>query len=371
MSWMRSEARVAFLRSMVRTAAVIATAVIAMGARAQEPWRIGVRGHYGFLWAHRPSSWILVDAHAGAAEAFAERRVEGDKPWQQAFGRPVYGLAVLHTRMGNPARIGESLALMPYLDMRLCEHGRWRFGLRMGWGAGYVAKPYDRRENTRQIAIGSHVNTAIQLMPHLAWQGRRLVLSVGLAVDHWSNGSFKQPNLGLNFLSAALGCSWALGPQPLSVPPVDSLAYERPRREFAVMGALGASESGRPLNGQRLVGVVTADASWRRGRKGAWGVGIDVFNKGDLATLHAELADTPRIALTQAGVHAGGSLLMGRGELLFQFGAYVYSPVPDDANVYQRLGARYRFGRHVLAGLALKTHFATADHWELGIGYRW
>lgn len=340
--------------------------------RAQQPWRVGATGHYGFLWAHRPASWILVEGHAAAAELFVERQVTGDRAWHHAYGMPRYGLLALHTRMANPQRIGDAIGLAPFLWMPFAHGRRITFGLRMAWGAGYVAKPFDRRENTRQIAIGSRINTAIQLMPGVRYDGARLSLHAGLAVDHWSNGSAKQPNLGLNFISLAVGAAYALSappPEPASMP--DTKGYERERREFSVVGAAGMSESGRPLNGQRSVFSLCAEGSWRAGRKGAWSAGIDVFNKGDLPTVNDRLAGSGRAALTQLGVHGGGALLMGRGELLFHFGAYVLTPVPDDAPVYQRLGARYRFGRHLLANISLKTHYATADHWELGLGYRW
>ncbi|HRD51331.1 MAG TPA: hypothetical protein PKY96_01655, partial [Flavobacteriales bacterium] len=143
------------------------------------------------------------------------------------------------------------------------------------------------------------------------------------------------------------------------------------RREFSIVCGIGMSESGRPLNGQRTVFSVSGNASWRIGSKGAWSGGIDAFNKGDLGTLDESLAERGRAAFTQLGVHGGGSLLMGRGELLFHFGGYLLTPVPDDAPVYQRIGMRYRIGKQLLASACLKTHFATADHWEFGIGYRW
>jgi len=349
--------------------AILTLQVIA-GA-AQQPWSIGVRGHYGFLWAHRPASWILVEGHAGASELFVERRVEGDKAWHRSFKLPRYGVLVLHTRMANPERIGSAIGVAPYLSLPLVEGNHVSFNLRLGWGVGYIAKPFNRRENTKQIAIGSRINAAIQIMPELRIDAGRLALHAGIGVNHWSNGSVKQPNLGLNFISASLGASYALGKAPPERTVTETPGYERERREFSVVGAFGMSEGGRPLNGQRSVYSLSGDASWRVGAKGALSGGIDVFNKGDLPTVLLELEGKSRAELTQAGVHVGASLLMGRGELLLHCGAYLITPAPDDAPVYQRLGMRYRAGKHLLASLCLKTHFATADHWELGIGYRW
>lgn len=356
---------------MVRSLCLALALLALPAARAQRAWSLGATAHYGFLWPHRPNMGVLVQGHAPAFELFAERPVAGDRPWHRAFGLPRYGLLALHTRMANPQRIGAAIGLAPYLWMPLARRQRLSLGLRMAWGVGYVAKPFDRRENVKQIAIGSRINTAIQLMPSLRWERGRLAVHAGLAIDHWSNGSLKQPNLGLNFLSAALGASCALSGAPAAAAAPDSGAFERGRREFSLMGAAGISEAGQPLNGARSVYALSGEASRRRGRMGAWSAGFDVFNKGDLSTQHERLAGRGRTALTQVGVRGGGALLLGRGELFFHFGAYVITPVPDDAPVYQRIGGRYRLGRHLLAGIGLKTHFATADHWELAIGYRW
>ncbi len=350
---------------------VLPLLILSAAACAQQPWSIGARGHYGFLWAHRPASWILVEGHAGATELFVERQVEGDRAWHRSYGMPRYGVLAVHTRMANPERIGDAINLMPYLTFPLAQGERLSFGLRVGWGVGYIAKPFDRLENTRQIAIGSRINGALQLMPELRYDAGRLGLHFGLSLDHWSNGSARQPNLGLNFLSLALGASYALGHAPPQRTVPETRGFERERREFCVVGAFGMSESGRPLNGQYSVYVLSADASWRVGGKGALCAGFDAFNKGDLPTVLPGLEGRSRAELTQAGAHIGGSLLMGRGELLFHFGGYLFSPEPDDAPVYQRTGMRYRLGKHLLASVCLKTHFATADHWEFGIGYRW
>lgn len=344
---------------------------LALDSWAQQPWSIGARAHYGFLWAHRPASWILVEGHAMASELYLERQVEGDRAWHRSYRLPRYGLMVVHTRMANPVRIGDAIGAMPYLSLPLIVGDRLAFDLRLGWGVGYIAKPFDRRENTRQIAIGSRINTAIQIMPQLRFDAGRWALCFGIGIDHWSNGSVKQPNLGLNLLSAALGASYALRAAPPQRTVAEGTGYQRERREFSIVAAAGLSESGRPLNGQRSVYSLSGDASWRVGAKGALGGGIDLFNKGDLPTVAQGLEGRSRAELTQAGAHIGGSLLMGRGELLLHCGAYLLTPAPDDAPLYQRLGMRYRLGGHLLASFCLKTHFATADHWEFGLGYRW
>jgi hypothetical protein len=54
---------------------------------------------------------------------------------------------------------------------------------------------------------------------------------------------------------------------------------------------------------------------------------------------------------------------------LFQAGVYPYTRYKDDGIIYSRLGLRYLFGKHILANITLKTHFAKADNIEFGLGY--
>ncbi|MBV6406411.1 MAG: acyloxyacyl hydrolase [Flavobacteriales bacterium] len=351
--------------------ALVAVLPLLLQVAVAQSWSVGLRGHYGFLWPHRPSSWVLVEGHAVATELFAERRLPGDRPWQRHYRAPSFGVGLLYTGLANPGRIGATARVLPYLQLPFVRGRHGDLGMRLGWGLGYVTHPYDRRGNFKQIAIGSRLNTAIQLMvAYNHWFGRT-GLSAGFGIDHWSNGSFALPNLGLNLLSASLGVVRSLGPVTPYVHVPDTAALERPRREQSVVGAMFWSETGRPESGRHSVYSLIGQVQWRLSRKSAVAVGADVFNKGALRTDHPELEDRGRAALTQAGLHAGYALLFGRGELFLQMGAYVYTPVPDEASVFHRLGGRYRIARHLVAHLALKSHYAVADHWEFGIGYRW
>ncbi|MBK8500630.1 MAG: acyloxyacyl hydrolase [Flavobacteriales bacterium] len=294
---------------------VLAIAV-ASSASAQQPWSIGARGHYGFLWPHRPSSWILVDGHAPAVELFAERMVKGDRPWHHDYALPSFGIGVLYTGMANPDRIGAGVRVVPYLFLPFAAHDGSGFGIRIGWGVGYIAKPFDRTENTKQIAIGSRLNTAIQIMPEYRYDAGRWGLSVGLGIDHWSNGSFKLPNLGLNYLSASVGGRYALGP-PASAPPQPTVFDQRdaPLREWSIVVSAFVSETARPLSGQHSVFIATGQRQWQVSSKSHLMAGMDLFNKGVLSTVHPEMKERERIEYTQLGVHGGYALGFGKGEL--------------------------------------------------------
>ncbi|MBK8500619.1 MAG: acyloxyacyl hydrolase [Flavobacteriales bacterium] len=209
-------------------------------------------------------------------------------------------------------------------------------------------------------------------MPEYRYDAGRWGLSVGLGIDHWSNGSFKLPNLGLNYLSASVGGRYALGP-PASAPPQPTVFDQRdaPLREWSIVVSAFVSETARPLSGQHSVFIATGQRQWQVSSKSHLVVGMDLFNKGVLSTVHPEMKERERIEYTQLGVHGGYALGFGKGELYLHMGAYAYTPVPDEAPLFHRVGVRLRTGTHLIWNIALKSHYAVADHWEFGMGYRW
>lgn len=344
--------------------------LMAMTGVAQ-PWAIGARGHFGFLWPHRPSSWILVEGHSSAAELFMERRFSGNKAWHRDYPGASYGFGAWYTRLSDTERTGRVVRVMPFLHIPFVHREHQDLGVRLGWGVGHVERPYHRQRNTKQIAIGSHLNTAIQMMVAYRRRFGSVECSGGVGVDHLSNGSFALPNLGLNLLSANMSLAYVLAaPKPLPALP-DTVVPVRPRREQSLVAAGFWSETGRPESGRHSVFTAIGQVQWRTSRTGALSAGVDLFNKGALRTDHPSLVARSRSALTQVGAHGGYALLFGPSEVFIQMGAYVHTPVRDHAAVFHRLGCRHRIGRHWMAHLALKSHFAVADHWEFGLGYRW
>ncbi len=336
-----------------------------------QPWVLGARSHLGFLWPHRPAAWYLVEGHAAAFEMNVEKRFNGDRPWQRLYPGAGYGFGVMYSGMANPDIIGGGVRLIPYLHLPFIHREKSDFGMRLGWGLGYIFKPFHRTENIKQIANGTRLNTAIQLMIEYRRDFGRFRASAGVSIDHWSNGAYQLPNLGLNLISLSGGVGYAISPHPAAAMRLDTLPAARRPKEASIMGAFGICEVARPQSGQYSAYAVMGQMQWGISPRSSWAVGADVFNKGTLLTRHPELRESSRLAHTQLGLHTGWSLGLGRGELLVQMGAYVYTPFPDESAFFHRLGMRYKPGRKLLLHVGLKSHWAVADHWEWGIGYRW
>jgi hypothetical protein len=266
----------------------------------------------------------------------------------------------------EPDRIGLAWRLVPYLKL---PFNRW-LGMRLGWGIGYISRSYDERENFKQIAIGTRLNTAIQLALETRWDRPKVSYTAGISIDHWSNGAYQMPNMGINALALYAGVGFGSG-KPFSLPSTIDTIPPVGRAEYSVTAAFGVHEVDGFPGEKRPVIAVTADRSHRFTRKSAWMVGLDLFRKPSLELLHPEWERKSAMQPLQLGIHAGYALCFGRAEIFLQTGGYVYTPVDDQLALFNRLGCRYRSGKHLLLHLGLKSHMAMADHWEFGAGYRW
>ncbi len=362
----------------MRRIALVMALVIPFLGHAQElalerapAWRLGLRGNWGWLSPHHASMWYLVEQHAIMGEVFYERPFSGKLDWHHDYVRPLWGLGFLLTDAGSPTNLGRVARLLPYFDLPLARGHKTSLNARIGWGLGWVQHPYDRSDNHRQLAIGSHVNAAVILALEVQRTIGRDLIGIGASLDHQSNGSLQVPNLGINLVTLNISWRHGFGEMRTFRTPADTLHTDVRGWTTEVMTAWGYQEVEPFGSGQHSVFILSGSMYRRFAPKSSFGAGVDLFNKASLTIRDPELADGPRAALTQLGAHIGYVLHFGDLSILIDQGVYLVSPIDEATALYQRIGMRQRFCRRFFANLSLKTHFGAADHFELGIGYHW
>ncbi len=73
--------------------------------------------------------------------------------------------------------------------------------------------------------------------------------------------------------------------------------------------------------------------------------------------------------ILQMGLYAAYILPMDCFHFVFGMGAYVKNKLMPSDPLYHRIGMRYIFKNGMHAHVVLKTHYARADYFELGLGY--
>lgn len=350
---------------------VLNTSLLLLAAlclRAQEPaWAVGVRGGYGYLIAHHDNLKRMVAGHIPSAEIFYERNFSGRRGWHARYGRPTWGIGFWMADL-RADELGYGFRITPYLSLPLAKDDHQALHLRFGWGIGYITRPFDREDNYKGQAIGSHFNVNMPLGLEYSRRFGRTELAVGLCIEHQSNGAFKVPNLGINVPSAQISLKRHFGGSAQQ----DSIRFTQLARIPSLIGyaTVGMKET-FPVNGEKFLCYAAVLAYLKPiSPKFMLEGGLDYFHNGALNARAERLSEPLPATLHQVGLHVGGGLLLDKMTIIWQAGGYVFNVFRDDGFMFNRVGLRHRVGKRWLVNFTLKTHLATADHFELGFGYR-
>jgi Lipid A 3-O-deacylase (PagL) len=333
-------------------------------------YQLGYRQHYGFILAHVPSLQGLSNAHFPMAELTLTKLTHGNKDWQQAYNNPDLGLSLLSTSFANNKVLGRGYALIPNISFHYLRKKWLQANFRFGAGFSYIEKPFDRLTNYKNNAIGSHINSAISVMLETKYKlSQQTNLGIGLALTHFSNGAMQAPNLGINIATANIAFAYQFNKKEQQL--FDTTSRFKKHMEYFAVAATGIKEIA-PAGGDKY-SVVTASFNIARVRsiRGKWGAGIDVMHD---ASIHEQnkrdSLNTSQLSVTQAGLNVSWEVTFGKLSFPLQAGIYLYSNYKGNGILYNRYGIRYHFHKNIFANFSLKTHYAKADYFEWGFGYR-
>ncbi len=168
------------------------------------------RVNYGFMINHHLEMKIF-NAHFPAFEINLGKETFGRERWEYMYGYPIIGVSYWYSQLGNSKYLGSANAVFPYVNYPIIRNGKHELNLRVGLGLAYLTERFDRLSNYKYIAIGSHVNAAINLMAEYRRRiSPRMNAALGLSLMHFSNGSTKTPNYGINTPSINLAFAYRL-----------------------------------------------------------------------------------------------------------------------------------------------------------------
>jgi hypothetical protein len=345
----------------------------------RSPLQLGLKGHQGFIIPH---SRELIDVSRSTP-----RGLELNLNWLLADEKHVReagliarrGFSAYFVHFDNPAVLGHSFALVPYVEPLFWPWKRLHAGLQFGLGAAYVSKVYDAQTNPSNlffslpVSLWAMFNARVYYDLHPHWQ-----LALGFNHNHISNGGMKNPNKGMNFPTFNAGLHHNLAPLRLQRPAKDRSWREQPRNYRYVM-AVGSVKNLNatvefPETTPTLLYGAQAMFGRRIGRMSNLSVGMEWLFDGYAQALdgRAGLRRSP----WKGAFMIGHELSVGRVRFHVHLCPYIFNPAgsdmdPLDDPLYQRYGLYYRFGRHLLVGSSLKTHRHVADVADVRVGWIW
>lgn len=299
------------------------------------------------------------------------RKTNPDDIYGNVYRRPYMGVGWYSSTFHN-ADIGKPNALYYFMTIPFVfeQDKKLTFNYTGAFGLSYNFNPFDSIQNPANIFIGSYRNCYVHLGLEANYKfSEKWQANATLGFKHFSNGSFKKPNYGINLIPLTLGVTYKVGDDNVE-------HYRRPVPEFIKNNQLNltlAFGSKNYVNEDPNYLKMTMGINYLRAvnYKYRIGVGIDVFYSGasELRTESGTASFSD--AVSYAVVPNWEWVITERLYIPLGIGVYLHRNVENDEKYgyYERAGIRYRVTDHLSAGVTIKAHAGVADYFEWTLGY--
>lgn len=280
----------------------------------------------------------------------------------------------LNATLNYSKEIGQPMALYGFFDIpftRPSSEKKMEWGYFSQLGLGFNLKPYNENSNPINQYIGSKVNCYIHMGLYSSLKlSERVNTSMSIGLKHYSNGSTKKPNAGINLFPVSLGVDISLGTlqnSPKSDPVIPKFETQG-FWNFALYTGMKNYEIGDPSYFRGGVGV---NYLIQPSYKYKLGLGIDFFWAQGMSQRIPDEEFTFKDQTSLAVVGSWEWQLTQKLYVPIGFGVYLYHNELNQefTAYYERIGVRYRFDSNLFVGLQIKAHKAKADFFEFTLGY--
>lgn len=331
--------------------------------------------HYGFVMNHSYNMAHLANQRVHGIEFEFASRTSERQSWAKAYKYPIIGISSYYFFLDPNKPLGNMLGFTFFAQKTLLETNRSQLGIRLGIGPGISFRRFDLHDNYKNNLISSVFsfcfNTGIQYRYFLS---NKTFVSAGISLVHFSNGSVKVPNLGINLPALTVGfglrepCN--LKSSKSTVP--EEAEFIQSRRKLMVIPSLAfAIKESLPANGKKyFAGTFSLTLDRILNKKSRLAFTNDIFYDASSITYISKKGfEDKRSNYFKMGFAAGHILMASHLDIVTQFGFYYYDPIKNHNRTYQRIGLAYWFNKKIFAGVYLKTHFGNADfvEWKAGV----
>jgi len=291
--------------------------------------------------------------------------------YNQVYRLPVMGIGWYASTFQQDEVIGKPNAIYYYFDMPIrFERSRKLTMSYLGaFGLSYNFNPYDEVSNPTDVFIGSYrncyVNLALLMNYHFAphWAA-----SLSIGFKHFSNGSFKQPNYGINLVPLAIGVTYKPKPYKPFIGEKNIPEFIR-HNQYNIAFIAGSKNysEGEPNYFKGALSI-----NWLRALSYKYkaGLGLDIYYAGGYEERNGKEA-TFSNTMSYAVVGSWEWSLTKHLYVPVAFAVYLKHSEDNGERdpFYERVGIRYRFSNSIFTGVTIKAHKGVADIFEWTVGY--
>lgn len=336
-----------------------------------------IKFNYGFLYAQH-LELELFNSHLTAFEFTILQETYGKYKWERNYAYPLIGMTFLYSGLGKSTYLGDAYALFPFIDFPLYRHKNFMFNFRFGLGVGYITKKFDRLSDYKDLAIGSHLNAAVSLMFEARYRlTSRVMLSGGFNLQHFSNGTLKEPNYGLNLILVNLGVAYRLVREnqfigDRFIPPTEPFsAIIRRYMEFNIGFAIGYKNMQEIYGENFWIWHLYENTFFQITRKSKVGFGLDLsYDNSHIKILETKgIEVNNKLQILRPGINGAYELLLSKLGFILNLGYYLGGKEKSNGPLYEKISFQYNVSKLFFVNIMLKVHFGRADYIGWGLGY--
>ena len=350
-----------------------ALSVIAQKQDLQYNHSVGIQVFKGFVYKHSDDIGHLTKNNPTGFEIYYNKLTNGNKSWEAINNYPEVGVSLGYYNYHDEV-LGSTIAALFHIQYYLTKSRTGHsFKIHIGTGLGFNTHPYNAETNNKNTVLGSTVTFALQPRFIYSYTTKsNWIFTASPNLTHFSNGSVKKPNKGINILTFHVGVGKIIGERvSLTDPPGNPSFDKNIKVDLTLYSGMRNNSEGKMSYPFITFG---AAASKRFGIQGGVTSGIDLFYsialkeeiKNDIQFSDGKYPDFKRL-----GWFIGYEWYISRVSIIAQFGYYIYRPYKQVPPVYQRIGLKfYNKQEKIFLAANLKTHAGTAEMAEFGIGLR-
>jgi hypothetical protein len=342
-------------------------------AQFRKPDYISIAPKTGFLIAHRPFMSHLVRENSFGFESSASYQEKGADDLTKRLNNPLRSYSIEFRNFGYNEVLGSAISATSYMLFPLfVTKNNCFIDFTMGSGIGYLTRSYNELDNPLNNAIGSKLNARVNLKLSIIRYFTKTHLGTGIEFMHFSNGSLKTPNLGLNLPSFYLQFGYNFSDRERGVKRSEKpkTNLESPNNISAELIFTGKEIGAIPYE-PKLYPVIATRLGYTYSKRGLWGAefALDIIHNE--SNFH-KYNDTTfvRKDILQIGIYGGAYIQFYKSQLAFGLGWYARDNINPEGRMYNRIGYRYYFKKNWFALFTVKANYAKADYFEFGIGYK-
>jgi len=341
---------------------------------------LAARYHSGFIFAHNVYVQNTKGLHPNGFE-MEMARIKTDSATHAKFKcYPRLGVSLTYVDFDS-ILLGKSYSVSYFIEPNYRLGNNLRMNFRAAAGFSYLTQPHDSIKNPTNQSYSGHINSFLQIGLGLSYDISKHVSIYAMGnFFHNSNGGFKLPNAGVNYINASIGVQYFQYSTHLPVYKSikdTSWKHKPPHVDVSVFYSPKDGYNSDSSAHRKFIFGTSVQIVKQVGNIDALTAAAEIYYDDALRSIK-DVWVKDNSAATFAGVLIGHQFLLNRFTFSQQLGVYIFKQTKTYNEIYQNLfhtiyhrwGLNYKINNHWFAGVMLLAHDQIADFIDARVTYR-